>query len=88
MNNFEKLKGIFDCIGLEYDDTTFINNDKTFKHNDVTYIDNYDKKYDNEYRAWQINQPIKNMNSEIDIPDEMNERLLKSEFIKKLGYTN
>jgi hypothetical protein len=87
-NNFEKLKGIFDCIGLEYDDTTFTNNDKTFKHNDVTYIDNYDKKYDNEYRAWQINQPIKNMNSEIDIPDEINERLLKSEFIKKLGYKN
>lgn len=87
-NNFEKLKTIFDSIGLKYDNTTFDNSDKKFIHNKTGYIDGYDKKYDNAYRAWQINQPLQNMNSEIDIPKKINERLQQSETIKKLKYIN
>jgi hypothetical protein len=87
-NNFEKLKTIFDSIGLEYDDSTFDNSEKKFKHNHTGYIDGYDEKYDNAYRAWQINQPLQNMNSEIDVPEQITERLLKDEVVKKLGYTN
>jgi hypothetical protein len=87
-NNFEKLKNIFDCIGLEYDDTTFDNSEKKFKHNQTTYTENYDNIYDNGYRTWQINQPLQNMNSEIDVPHQINERLSKDEVVKKLGYTN
>jgi hypothetical protein len=83
-NNFEKLKNIFDCIGLEYDDTTFDNSEKKFKHNNESYINDFNTTY----RVWQINQPIQNMNSEIDVPLEITERLLNNEVIKKLGYTN
>jgi hypothetical protein len=87
-NNFEKLKNIFDSIGLEYDETTFDNSNKNFVHNKTSYIDGYDKKYDNGYRAWQINQPIQNMNSQIELPETVNERLHQSEIVKKLGYSN
>ena len=90
-NNFAKLKTIFDSIGLEYDDSTFINEDKKFKHNSMTLIDGFDgtledNVYDIQYRIWQINQPFKNMNSEINVPDEINERLNQIDIIKKLGY--
>lgn len=87
-NNFQKLKEIFDSIGLEYDDMTFDNSSKSFVHNNVGYIDGYDGKFDNAYRSWQINQPLQNMNSEIDVPEQINERLQKSEILKKLGYIN
>jgi len=90
-NNFEKLKTIFDSIGLEYDDSTFNNEDKKFKHNNMALKDGFDgtiedNVYDIQYRIWQINQPIQNMNSEIDVPNEINDRLLEFDILKKLKY--
>jgi hypothetical protein len=90
INNFEKLKEIFDKIGLKYDDNIFESKTKNYIHNNYKYIDGYDKngKQDGSYRAWQINQPFKNMNNEVDIPDELSDMLLKSKFIQKLGYSD
>jgi hypothetical protein len=92
-NNFEKLKNIFDSIGLEYDETTFDNSEKKFKHNNITFKDGYDGTLeeninDRQYRIWQINQPIQNMNSDIDIPQEIDDRLQQSQIVNKLGYSN
>jgi hypothetical protein len=87
-NNFEKLKSIFDSIGLEYDDTTFDNSSKAFKHNNVSYVNDVKTKYDNEYRVWQINQPIQNMNGEISVPIEIDKKLQQSSIVAKLGYKN
>lgn len=92
-NNFEKLKTIFDSIGLEYDDSTFDNSHQKFKHNNITLKEGYngtleENVYDIQYRIWQINQPIQNMNSEVNIPEEINQRLLKSEVVRRLGYLN
>lgn len=87
-NNFQNLKTIFDSIGLEYDDSTFDNSSKKFVHNSVSYQHGYTGEYDNTYRVKQINEPIQNMNGKVDIPEEINERLLKSEIIKKLKYSN
>ena len=89
-NNYQKLKEIFDKIGLQYDDSIFETKTKEYKHNDCEYIDDYDKKdlQDGLYRMWQINQPFKNMNSDINLPDDFSEMLAKSPSIQKLGYSD
>ena len=89
-NNFEKLKEIFQKIGLEYDNSIFESRTKNYIHNNYTYIDGYDKhdKQNGSYRAWQINQPFKNMNTEVNIPDDFSEILKSSPNIKKLGYSD
>lgn len=89
-NNFEKLREIFDKIGLQYDDSIFENKTKVYKHNHTKFIENYNKtnKYDGELRAWQINQPFQNMNSEVDIPDDFSKLLESSKIIQELGYSD
>jgi hypothetical protein len=89
-NNFQTLKNIFYKIGLQYDDSIFETKTKEYKHNDCEYIDDYDKKdlQDGEYRMWQINQPFKNMNADIILPDDFSELLANSSSIKKLGYSD
>ena len=89
-NNYQKLKEIFEKIGLEYDDTIFETRTKEYKHNDCEYIDDYNKKdlQDGSYRMWQINQPFKNMNGEVNLPDEFSDMLEKSNFVKLLGYSD
>ena len=89
-NNFEKLRNIFDSIGLQYDDNIFETKTKEYKHNDCEYIDDYDKKdlQDGEYRMWQINQPFKNMNGDINLPDDFSQMLANSPSIQKLGYSD
>ena len=37
---------------------------------------------------WQINQPFKNMNGEVNLPDEFSDMLEKSNFVKLLGYSD
>ena len=89
-NNYQKLKEIFEKIGLEYDDTIFETRTKEYKHNDCEYIDDYNKKdlQDGSYRMWQINQPFQNMNSDINLPDDFSEMLANSPSIQKLGYSD
>ena len=87
-NNFEKLRNIFDSIGLQYDDDIFEKRTKEFSHGDAKYVEDYNKngKYDGGLRAWQINQPFKNMNSNIILPDDFSQMLANSPSIQKLGY--
>jgi hypothetical protein len=89
-NNFQALKDIFNKIGLEYNDDIFETKTKVYSHNNAKYIEDYDKfgKYNAEFRTWQINQPFKNMNSEVDIPDELSDILKNSNIIQELGYSD
>ena len=89
LDNFQKLKNIFDSIGLEYSDETFTTN-KLLKHNHSQYIEDYNKtgEIGELYRMWQINQPFKNMNGEVNLPDEFSDMLEKSNFVKLLGYSD
>jgi len=89
-NDFEKLREIFDSIGLEYDDSLFYSRTKIYKHNSIPFVEDYDvtQPYGGEVRAWQINQPFQNMNGEVNIPDELSDILENSPIIKQLGYTD
>ncbi|MEY4331762.1 MAG: Sulfotransferase domain [Bacteroidota bacterium] len=93
-NNFEKLKELFDSIGLEYTDDIFYNRSKDYIHWDkinLKDIDNSNVSYTKdryEYRTWQINQSFKNMNGEVNIPDELSDILKNSNIIRELGYTD
>ena len=87
-NNFEKLRNIFDSIGLEYDADIFSKRTTEYKHNGAEYVLDYDKEgnYDDIYRTWQINQPFKNMNGNINLPDDFSQMIANSPIIQKLGY--
>ena len=93
-NNYEKLKELMDKIGLQYDDSIFINKSKEYTHwRDVkaSNIHSDELDYKNrrgEYRTWQINQPFKNMNSEVNIPDELADILKNSNIVQELGYSD
>ena len=89
-NNFEKLRNIFDSIGLEYDTDIFEKKTKEFSHGDAMYVEDYNKngKYDGGLRAWQINQPFKNMNADVNLPDDFSQMLANSPSVQKLGYSD
>ena len=93
-NDFQKLKELFDSIGLKYDDSIFYNRSKDYIHwhnTDYNNIDKFDVSYSKdryEYRTWQINQPFQNMNNEVNIPTELDDMLKNSNIIQKLGYSN
>ncbi len=88
-NDFEKLKTLFDKIGLEYDDEIFLNRQRDYKFNNADFDPNFKGEYkDEKFRTWQINQPFENMNKEVNIPDWMSEELSKHKAIKELGYTD
>jgi hypothetical protein len=93
-NDFQKLKELFDSIGLEYTNDIFTTRSKNYIHAPNVNYDNIDStnlsysKNRLELRTWQINQPFQNMNGDVDIPDELSEILENSEIIKKLGYTD
>lgn len=92
-NDFKNLKYIFDNIGLKYNDEIFHKRTKDYIHwPNVQYSDVKEKPdvydMDGKFRTWQINQPFENMNSEVDIPEELNKILSESPIIKELGYTD
>ncbi len=89
-NNFEKLREIFDSIGLEYDESVFESRTKVYQHHSIPYIEDYDtaQSYKPELRVWQINQPFQNMNDVVDIPEELNKIFTESSIIKELGYSD
>ena len=78
---------------MEYNNEIFDSRTKDYIHfPNVKYSDFTEepKEYDKwgKYRTWQINQPFQNMNSEVDIPEELNKMLSESPIIKELGYTD
>ena len=93
-NDGESIKKIFDKIGLKYDEDIFIKRTKNYIHwptEKFEKIDDDNVSYEKnkfEYRTWQINQPFQNMNSHVDIPDELNKILSESPIVKELGYTD
>jgi hypothetical protein len=89
-NDFEKLREIFDSIGLEYDESLFYSRTKIYKHNSIPFVEDYDvtQPYAGEIRAWQINQPFQNMNGDVNIPNELSDILENSTIIKELGYSD
>jgi hypothetical protein len=89
-NNFKNLREIFDKIGLKYNDNIFQNTTKELLLNNSTYKKDISKIeiYSEPYRVWQINQPFKNMNDVVDIPDDFSEILKNSPSIQKLGYSD
>jgi len=93
-NNQQKIKDIFDSIGLTYTENIFETKTKDYIHwPDINYKDIFEepKEYDKwgRYRTWQINQPFQNMNTkDINIPDELDKILKESPIIKELGYTD
>ena len=93
-NNFEKLKELMDTIGLEYTDDIFTNRSKNYIHAPNINYDDIDptnisyNKNRLQLRTWQINQPFKNMNSEVNIPDELSDILKNSNIIQELGYSD
>lgn len=93
-NNFEKIKKLFCDIGLTFDKSIFETRSKDYVHwrgKNYQQIDSSNVSYSKdryEYRTWQINQPFQNMNSEVDIPEELNKILSESPIIKELGYTD
>ena len=72
----------------------FYNRSKDYIHwRDINYnnIDENNVSYQKdryEYRTWQINQPFQNMNSEVNIPDELSDILKNSNIIQELGYSD
>jgi hypothetical protein len=93
LDNFKILKDIFDKVGLKYNNDIFENRTKNYQHNNSQYSEKIEfygdaKEYNELYRAWQINQPFENRNSDITLPDGFSELLEKSEIIKKLGYSD
>ena len=89
-NDYQKLREVFNSIGLEYDASLFESKTKVYQHHSIPFVENYDTNriYDSELRVWQINQPFQNMNGEVDIPDELSDILENSPIIKQLGYTD
>jgi hypothetical protein len=93
-NDFQKLKDLFDSIGLDYTNNIFTTRSKNYIHAPNVNYDNIDStnvsysKDRFELRTWQINQPFQNMNGEVDIPDELSDILENSPIIKQLGYTD
>jgi hypothetical protein len=94
VNDYEKLRVLFDEIGFKYDSDIFYNRSKDYIHWNGTEYENIDEanvSYETnryEYRTWQINQPFQNMNGEVDIPDELSDILENSPIITQLGYTD
>jgi hypothetical protein len=83
-----------DVIGLEYTNDIFTNRSKNYIHSrDINYddIDPNNVSYNIDrlkLRTWQINQPFQNMNSEVNIPDELSNILKNSNIVQELGYSD
>lgn len=87
-NNYDKLKGILNDIGFQYDDSIFENSKYTNIHN--TNVKLLDKKPQNRkhvlYRTWQINQPfISNNNiSKIDLSKNQIEKIVNNQYVLQI----
>ena len=90
-NDWQNIKNIMDAIGLKYQSDIFIKKTKNYKINERIEVPEQEPKvydYEGLYRNWQINQPFQNMNSEVNIPDELADILKNSNIIQELGYSD
>ncbi len=90
-NDGQNIKHIMSSIGLVYNDNIFKTKTKEYKIDGRLHVPSEkpsDITFNELYRNWQVNQPFQNMNSEVDIPEELNKILTKSDIIKRLGYTD
>jgi len=90
-NDGKAIKDIMNNIGLEYNDDIFKVKTKNYSIDyrvDIPSEKPTDLTFNERYRNWQINQPFQNMNSEVDIPDELDKILKESPIIKELGYSD
>ena len=91
-NDGKAIKDIMDDIGLEYDDDILKNKTKEYRFKSDISLDSVgDTPIESDrvkMRTWQINQPFQNMNSEVNIPDELSDILKNSNIIQELGYSD
>ena len=90
-NDGQDIKNIMDGIGLQYESDIFSKRTKNYKINEGLEVPKQEPKvydYDGVYRNWQINQPFQNMNSEVNIPDELSDILKNSNIVQELGYSD
>lgn len=84
-----KIKDIMDKIGLIYDNDIFQTQTKEyrFKKGIAFAQSKRPESYDRvQMRTWQLNQPFQNMNSEVNIPAELDTILSDSDKVKNVGY--
>jgi hypothetical protein len=88
--NYQKLKDIFDTIGLNYTDKIFDNNFFNNKTKNNININNITTKPNNtdhvKYRTWQINQPFINNNdpSKLDLTEDQKKQFINNKLILSL----
>ena len=91
-NGGQAIKDIMDDIGLEYKDDILESKTKDYffkSQVSIKDIDDMPNEYDRiKMRTWQINQPFKNMNDTVNIPDELSNILKNSNIVQKLGYSD
>ena len=91
-NNGQAIKDIMNDIGLDYEDDILQSKTKdyVFQSNvSIKDIDDMPNEYDRiQMRTWQINQPFKNMNKEVNIPNELADILKNSNIVQELGYSD
>ena len=81
-NDYQELKNILNCIGLNYTDKIFDNskyeNIVDINYKNITIEKEPDNKEHGKYRTWQVNQPFVNNNtpSKINITYEQSQKLL------------
>jgi len=91
-NDGKAIKDIMDDIGLEYDSNILESKTKEYRFKSAISLDSVgDIPIESDrvkMRTWQINQPFQNMNSEVNIPDELSNILKNSNIIQELGYSD
>ena len=93
-NDGKCIKDIMDSIGLKYDEDIFYKKTKEYIHSSGVKMKDIDidkisyKENRLAYRTWQINQPFQNMNSQVNIPDELSDILKNSNIIQEFGYSD
>ena len=81
-NDYQELKNILNCIGLNYTNKIFDNskyeNIVDINYKNITIEKEPDNKEHGKYRTWQVNQPFVNNNtpSKINITYEQSQKLL------------
>jgi hypothetical protein len=91
-NDGKAIKDIMDDIGLEYDSNILESKTKEYRFKSAISLDSVgDIPIESDrvkMRTWQINQPFQNMNSDVNIPDELADILKNSNIIQELGYSD
>lgn len=89
-SDFKAIKSLLRFIKIRYTKKVFDNSEWVNKTGDVDSVPIAKPEEENhgEFRTWQINQPLRNMNDpeKIDLPERTLAAIEKSELVKKAGY--